>query len=122
MGIGRCGRPSTPGGRVTHVDMVCEIFGCGILEPDHRRLRLGLWSLRGTRYFSITRRAKGRTNCSCPLQGLLPRFLVFEFDGFRLKNDENCQKKEMTVLKLNYLRFLVSRKITMPSQGGDFRD
>jgi hypothetical protein len=51
------------------------------------------------------------------------RFLVVGFDGFRLKIDENYRKYEMTlVLKLNYLRFSVSRKITMPSQGGYFRD
>jgi hypothetical protein len=38
MGVGRCGRSSAPGGRVTHVDIVCGIFGCGILEADHGRL------------------------------------------------------------------------------------
>jgi hypothetical protein len=108
-----CGGSSAPGGRVTHVDIVCEIFGCGILEPDHGRLRLGLRYLRGTRYFSNITRKGGKT----------VRFLVFGFDGFRLKIDGSCRKKEMTlVLILNYLRFLVSRKITIPSQGGYFRD
>jgi hypothetical protein len=75
------------------------------------------------RYQVFQYHQKGRKNGSCPLLGLFARFLVFGFDGFRLKIDENCRKKEMTlVLKLNYLGFLVSRKITMPSQGGYFRD
>jgi hypothetical protein len=60
MGVGRCGRSSALGVRVTHVDIVCQIFGCGILEPDHGRLRLGLRYLRGTRYFSNITRKGGK--------------------------------------------------------------
>jgi hypothetical protein len=58
MGVGKS---RAPGGRVTHVDIVCEIFGCGILEPDHRWLRLGLRYLRDTGYFSNITRKGGKT-------------------------------------------------------------
>jgi hypothetical protein len=61
VNVGRCGGSSAPGGRATHVDIVCEILGCGILEPDHGRLRLGLRYLRGTRYFSNITRKGGKT-------------------------------------------------------------
>jgi hypothetical protein len=75
MGFAQCGGSSAPGSRVAHVDIICEIFSCGILEPDHGWLRLGLQYLEGTRYFSnITQKGEKIVRVH-----FLARFLVFLF-------------------------------------------
>jgi hypothetical protein len=111
MGVGRCGGSSAPGGRVTHVRV-------WYFETRPRSAAVGSPILEGTRYFSGITRKGGKTvhvRYYASWQGFWSLGLMDEI--------ENCRKKEMTlVLKLNYLRFLVSRKITISSQGGYFRD